>query len=151
MVERLRLAAGFLYTVIRHVDHLIVETFVDLATEAKLLSDRLEHGLVRFTASLLAVPTFLSDFTEPMLSLVDSLLGDVDLIDGLGRGVVNVGADGGLADAQAVLVDELDEEAALLVGNWRILLCHLIKGLWFSFCFLIVVIFIVCSNHNQNF
>lgn len=54
MVERLSLSAGFLHSVIRHIDHLIVETLVDLLAEAELLSDRLEHGLVRFTAADLA-------------------------------------------------------------------------------------------------
>ena len=41
----------------------------------------------------------LSDFSAPMLALVNSLLGNVDLINGLGRGVINIRAFRCLSDA----------------------------------------------------
>ena len=65
-------------------------------------------------------------FSEPMLLLVDALLGNVDLVDGLGRRVVDLGGDGSLADAHSVFVDQLDEQASLLVGDWEVLFGHLV-------------------------
>ena len=43
-----------------------------------------------------------------MSLFVDAILSCVDLVDGLGRRVVNFGGERGLADAHAILVDQLD-------------------------------------------
>ena len=59
-----------------------------------------------------------------MLLFENALLGDVDFVDGLGCGVVNLGGYGSLSDAPTFLVDELDKLVALLVRNFRVPLGH---------------------------
>ena len=61
-----------------------------------------------------------------MLLFVDALLGNVDLVDSLCRGVVDLGRDGGLADAHVILVDQFHEQASLLVGDRGVLLGHFV-------------------------
>ena len=56
-----------------------------------------------------------SNLSESVELLVNALLRDVNLVDRLRCRVVDLGTDGGLADAHAFLVDELDEVAALFV------------------------------------
>ncbi len=51
-----------------------------------------------------------------MSLFVDAVLSSVDLVDGLGSGVVDLGCEGCLANAHTILVDQFDEEASLLVG-----------------------------------
>ena len=131
MVEGHLASASLLDSLPCHVDLGLVQAFVDFWAKSELLADRFEHGgpLVGLvfavgTGLLLRVFSCRSDFSKPMQLLVDALLSQVDLVDGLGRGVVNLGPDGGLANADAVLVNELDEEAALLVGHGGVLFGH---------------------------
>ena len=47
-----------------------------------------------------------SNFSEPMSLFVDAILSCVDLVDGLGRRVGNIVAQGGLPDRHVLFVDQ---------------------------------------------
>lgn len=144
VVKRQSLASGGLDALYSDIDFCLVQAFVDVFAEAQLFADRLQHrlasvllprGAVRSLGAtgrggalgcpfLVAGEAGRGKFSEPMLLLVDALLGNVDLVDGLGRRVVDLGGDGSLADAHPVLVDKLDEQASLLIGDWEVLFGH---------------------------
>ena len=139
MVKWQCLPTGFLHSIQCHIDHLVVQALVNIDRETQLLADRPQYGLVglRFAASaariiigLLRVLSALagtapwSNFSEPMLTFVNALLRDVNLVDGLSGRIVDIGADSGLADAQTFLVDEFDEEAALFIRDGGIFFGH---------------------------
>ena len=64
---------------------------------------------------------------EAKTLLLDSVLPDVDLVDGLGGGVVDVQFLGGSRDGHVVgSVDQLDELPTLLVGYRFVLFAHLV-------------------------
>ena len=48
----------------------------------------------------------------------------VDLVDGLGGRIVDIGGFGSLGDVHSLLVDEVDEELALLVRHGYVFLGH---------------------------
>ena len=134
MVEGKCLAVSLLDSLLCHVDHVVVQTVIDVVREAELLADRHQHGHLLRRCPSLASTSILSviilvlagktlgvasgsNFSEPMLTFVNAFLCNVDLVDGLGGRVVDAGSDGRLANAEAILVDELHQKSALLVGH----------------------------------
>ncbi len=133
VVERHVLAAGVLNALHCHVNHLFVKALIDVKAKIELFSDRLEHRgdfrrwcllILRDECFLIGTGEVRSNFSEPMLLLVNSLLGQINLIDGLGRGVVDLGGNSSLADALPLFVDEAYEHAALLIVHLSVLLGH---------------------------
>ena len=67
-----------------------------------------------------------------MVLLIDALFRHVDLVDGLCRRVDDLRFEGGLANAQPLLVNVADKPAALVDGHFGILFGHRRKGQLFG-------------------
>lgn len=81
---------------------------------------------------LLLVAGFFAFITDPGGSVgffKDASLALVDLVDGFGGGVVDLELLGGARDAVGVLVDELEQAFALLIGYEDVLFDHGEKGI----------------------
>lgn len=59
-----------------------------------------------------------------MVFLVDALLSDVNLVDGLGRRVNDLCSQGRLPNAESVFVDVLNQAPSLLKRYLRVSFCH---------------------------
>ena len=62
-----------------------------------------------------------------MLLFENALLRDVDFVDGLGCGVVNLGSYCSLADAPTFFIDKFDKLVALVVRDLRVSLGHVYR------------------------
>uniref|UniRef100_A0A7S3MPL4 Uncharacterized protein n=1 Tax=Favella ehrenbergii TaxID=182087 RepID=A0A7S3MPL4_9SPIT len=132
VVEREVLAATFFDSLLCDVDHGLVEAVVEALAEVELFPDGLEHRAQGHISRLLdlarliregfgplaAIEGAQSNLSEPILFFENALLRNEDFVDGLGRGVVDLGGDGSLADAPSILVDEFHEQVALLVRHF---------------------------------
>eukprot|EP00353_Schmidingerella_taraikaensis_P015360 CAMPEP_0185620552 /NCGR_PEP_ID=MMETSP0436-20130131/54385_1 /TAXON_ID=626734 ORGANISM="Favella taraikaensis, Strain Fe Narragansett Bay" /NCGR_SAMPLE_ID=MMETSP0436 /ASSEMBLY_ACC=CAM_ASM_000390 /LENGTH=112 /DNA_ID=CAMNT_0028261025 /DNA_START=786 /DNA_END=1120 /DNA_ORIENTATION=+ len=105
VVEGEVLAASFFDSLLCDVDHGLVEAVVEALAEVELLPDGLEHRAQGHISRLLdlarliregfgplaAIEGARSNLSEPILFFENALLRNVDFVDGLGRGVVDLG------------------------------------------------------------
>lgn len=87
------------------------------------------EGVVRLLLLVAGLFVFVADAGGPVGLFEDAALTLVDLVDGFGGGVVDLKLLGGARDAVGVLVDELEQAFALLVGDEDILFDHGEKGI----------------------